>query len=97
MSVALILEFEAKPEVGEQMGSSLKSALPDTRAFDGCISVDVLRNADNPNRWSLVERWESKAHHERYFQWRMETGFLEQMMAALVGEPKETWYETYDA
>ena len=35
------------------------------------------RRDDNPNAWVIYEEWESKGHHERYIQWRTDTGFFE--------------------
>lgn len=91
------MEFEAKPEIGDGMGAALKAALPDTRAFDGCVKLDVLRSTENPNVWTLVEEWKSKAHHAKYAQWRTETGFMDKMMSTVVAPPKQTWHQSFDA
>ena len=91
MSNTLIFEFEVKREAGEQVVRMLRTALPETRAYDGCISTAVFREEGDPNRWTLVEEWESKAKLEKYSQWRVETGFTAKMMDLVVGPPKLTW------
>ena len=96
MSIKLILEVEIKPEAAAEMDAGMRAALPDTRAYDGCISIDVTRRDDNPNAWVIHEEWESKGHHERYIQWRTDTGFFEKWGPMMVGEPKTTYLNPVD-
>ena len=54
---------------------TLKIALPETRSFDGCISVDTYIE-DSTNTVHLIEDWESLDHQSKYLNWRIETGLL---------------------
>jgi quinol monooxygenase YgiN len=54
----------------------LRTALPDTRAFDGCEGVTVHRDLDEPNRIVMVERWASREHYVKYVEWRSTRGSL---------------------
>lgn len=96
MTIKLILEVEIKPEVGAEMEEGMRAAVPDTRAFDGCIAIDVTRRDDNPNAWVIYEEWESKGHHERYIQWRTDTGFFDVWGPMMAGEPKTTYLQPVD-
>lgn len=92
----MILDIEIKPEHGADMEAGMKAALPDTRAYDGCISVDAMRRSDNPNHWVLVEEWDTQGHHERYMQWRTETGFMAKWAPMFASEPTMTYFESAD-
>ena len=50
-----------------------RAVLGDTRAYDGCIKVDVYEDRDNATI-TLVEEWETLAHQQKYLGWRIETG-----------------------
>ena len=57
---------------------------PDTRSYDGCIDLYATRNMDDPQTFVIVETWESREKYEKYFNWRVETGVIEQMNGMLV-------------
>ena len=96
VSVRMILEIEIKPEVGADFEAGMRTALPETRAYGGCISVDVMRRVDNPNAWVLVEEWETQGHHERYVQWRIETGMMAKWEAVMTGPPSMAYLNAVD-
>ena len=56
----------------------------DTRAFDGCISIDVHVEKDTETI-HLIEYWESLDHYEAYLQWRIENGLAELLNPILEG------------
>ena len=45
MKNLVIVSFPAKEGMLENLKETLKAALPDTRSFDGCISVDTYIEA----------------------------------------------------
>jgi hypothetical protein len=45
--------------------------LGDTRAFKGCIKVDVFAD-DTSKTYTLIEEWESFAAYDSYMKWRTE-------------------------
>lgn len=97
MAVTVLLEIKAKAGTGGALVGVFKDILPDTRAYEGCISVDVLQNSDDPDTLVLVEVWEQKQNHEKYMGWRTETGLVEQLMAAVEGPPSIRYFDTADA
>ncbi len=96
MSVTVILAFSVQPERAEEFKLVLKGLLPDTRAYDGCQSVDVYQDQDNPGQIQLIENWESKAHQQRYQAWREETHVAEVVGPFMSGEPTFRFFDKQD-
>jgi len=84
MSNMVIAEFTAAPGKLEELVGFLREALPDTRKFDGCISLDVHIDRAS-STIVMVENWRSPADYDRYLAWRMETGMVEQIGGLLDG------------
>jgi len=80
--------------MGAALLTAFETALVDTRAFDGCKSVETLVDSDSPDTIMLLEVWESRSQQEAYLAWRIETGMVE-MLAPVLAEPFEMHY--YDA
>ena len=74
MAVSVILEVKAKPGTGDELVAFFRSILPETRAFEGCTSVDTLQNSDDADNVVLVEVWDSREQYEKYLAWRRESG-----------------------
>ena len=74
MACYVMLEFTAKPGTGSDVLEALRVALPDTRNKDGCESLDVTVNQDDPDNMLLVMRWTSRKHYETYRAWRDANG-----------------------
>jgi len=77
--------FACNEGLGAGLVETLKSALVDTRAFDGCESIEVYVDADEPDTVILWEKFATRAHHEAYLAWRVETGLLD-MLAPILAE-----------
>ena len=84
MKNLVIVSFPAKPHTLEDLKNSMKDALPDTRNFEGCISVDTYIDKST-NTLHLIEDWESLEHQAKYLNWRVETGLLTAMDPLLEG------------
>jgi quinol monooxygenase YgiN len=85
-----------KKERLDEFKGVIKDALPDTRAFDGCQSVDVYENQDKPEEIFLVERWDSKEHQQKYVAWRVETGMMDALGTFLDSPPTFIFYTKLD-
>ena len=96
MSVTVILDMQVKPDAVDKMKSNLKKMFPDTRAFDGCQSIDIYGNTEDPGNLVFYERWESRKHHESYMAWRREAGAMDQMATMLAGAPNIRYFERID-
>ena len=84
MKNLVIVSFPAKEGKLEDLKETLKAALPDTRSFDGCITVDTYIE-DSSNTIHLIEDWESLEHQAKYLNWRIETGLLDVLEPLLNG------------
>jgi quinol monooxygenase YgiN len=71
--------------MGTVLVEAMAVALVETRAFDGCISVETFVDADKPDDVLLIEEWATRGHQERYMAWRMESGMLELLQPILAG------------
>ena len=73
MNNLVLATFPAQTGKLEELKNLFREALVDTRAFDGCISIEVYVEKDTETV-HLVEDWESLEHYGKYLQWRLDTG-----------------------
>ena len=97
MTCMVLLELKAKAGTGRDLVGLFKQILPDTRAYDGCMSVDVYQNQDDTDVVVLVEQWQTRAQYEKYFAWREETGAVAQLVERLDGPPSLRYFDPTDA
>ena len=76
MKNLVIAEFKAQPGKAEELTNIFNEALVDTRAFDGCLSIDLYYE-EKTNTFTMLENWESLDHYEKYLQWRIDTGIAD--------------------
>ena len=84
MKNLVIVEFPAKKEKFEELKKTLKTALVDTRKFEGCISIDTYEDTLT-STILLIEDWESLDNHISYSNWRTETGLADVLEPLLEG------------
>jgi quinol monooxygenase YgiN len=96
MSITSILEVQIKPESVDEALAILRRILADTRAFDGCESVRVVRDTQDPTHFLAIETWESLAHDTAYRQWRAGEGAITDLPGVLAGVPRLTVAETLE-
>jgi len=77
-------EFRAAPGKLDALIDFLREALPDTRSFEGCISLAVHVDRE-AGAILLIEDWRSLADYDRYLAWRVETGLVEAIGGLLEG------------
>lgn len=92
----LILTFPCKPGLGKDLLEAFKTALTDTRAFPGCLSVATYTSATNPDDIVLIEEWDARDSQIKYMQWRADTGMSQQLAPLLAGPLKEEWLVSQD-
>lgn len=97
MTTTVMLEFKAKPDLGNGLVAKLKEILPDTRSYDGCQQIDVYQNNDDPDTCIIQGLWDSQGHYEKYIAWREETGVLAAFVEALEGPPNIRYFNKTDA
>jgi quinol monooxygenase YgiN len=97
MACYVMLEFTAKPGTGSDVLEALRVALPDTRNEDGCESLDVTINQDNPDNMLLVMRWTSRRHYQTYRDWRETNGDVKRFADATVNGLSTRFFDVADA
>jgi quinol monooxygenase YgiN len=97
MSVTVLFEVQSKPENIDELKSTFKNILPDTRSYDGCQGVNVVGNQEDPCNVVLVQTWASRQHYEKYLAWRTETGAIEKLVPMLSKPPSIRYYDNIDA
>jgi quinol monooxygenase YgiN len=91
MTVFAQLELQLQPEALEKAYQVLREVLVDTRAFDGCLGVDVLIDGQDPAHVVVHERWASLEHDAAYREWRAGDGASD-LGTVLAGPPKLTLF-----
>lgn len=93
MAVTVTLAFSVKLERAYEFKSLLRDLLPDTRAYEGCIRVDVYQDQGDPGYVYLAEDWQSKVHQQKYQAWRDESGIADTLGPFLAGEPRFNYFD----
>jgi quinol monooxygenase YgiN len=95
MTCQVILEIKVKPESIDATRKWFRSVLPDTRAYDGFVTLHMAQNQDNPAELMIVEQWDTRAAYEKYLAWRGERGDMNALGAMLAGEPRIRFFNYF--
>ncbi|MGE0386028.1 MAG: putative quinol monooxygenase [Gammaproteobacteria bacterium] len=93
MSAHIVFEMQFKPEAADGFAAAMPGLLVETRQFEGCERVNVLRDQADPTRFVLVEQWRSKADYEKYLAWRQSTGMMDQLQNTLAAAPVLRYFD----
>ena len=85
MSVLVNLEIPVKEDKIEEFFDYMQKVLFDTRAYDGCISLNTYHEIGS-STVLLIEEWEKMENQASYMQWRTETGMVEALSKFLDGD-----------
>ena len=96
MSVMVLLSAPVKPEEVSNLKSTLAELFPETRVYDGCHGIECYFEQDDPNSLVFVEHWDSREVHQKYLQWRTETGVMDAFGAMLSGPPSIRYFDKAD-
>ena len=91
MSQTVHVVFPCREGQGAGFVATLKEALTDTRALEGCESIEVYTEFDAPDRAVLWEKFVKRANHEPYMAWRVWTGLLKMLAPILAGDLQITY------
>jgi quinol monooxygenase YgiN len=91
--VTVLADLNIKPEAVDETLKGLGEILPDTRAYDGCLALEVVQDQADAGHVVLVEQWESPDHHKAYVAWRTETGTLAGLAEVLTQPPTFTYFD----
>ena len=74
MTITSLLDMHFAAAHLEDGPRALLDILADTRAFKGCLGVQVVTDVSDPAHVIAVEHWESLEHDEAYRAWRAGPG-----------------------
>ena len=86
MHFEAIADLAVKSGCSEKLKIWFREILPDTRSYEGCISVRVIQNQRDPNRMMLIGQWTSREKWEKYISWRQERGDIAILESFVEGE-----------
>ena len=93
MAITALLDLHLKADAVTSAPSMLRDILAGTRAFDGCLSVEVLVDNEDPAHLILVERWASVERDAAYREWRAGAGAT-QLGTILASPPLVSKFQT---
>lgn len=74
MTIVSLLDVRVRADALDRAEAVLAETLTATRAFAGCLGVEVIRDVDDPGHYIAVERWESIEDDDAYRAWRATPG-----------------------
>jgi quinol monooxygenase YgiN len=96
MAITVFFEIRLRPETLDQgVHAELHKMLSDTRAFEGCLALEVLIDNDDPTHIVAVEKWASEEHDTAYRAWRAGDGKTN-LASYLVSPPILTKFSSAD-
>src|SRR3546814_16951943 len=97
MAHTALLNVTAKPGRGSEVISYYRATLSATRSRPGLIGLRVVRNMEDPNRFMLIEQWDSKADQAAYAEWRATTPEVMAEFGELIDSFSLDWWDEVNA
>ena len=88
------LQLNVKKGLEDDFIAELNVLLTETRAYEGCHAVYFIQNLDDPSNLEFFSKWDSREHYDKYLQWRVESGALEDVSERYVdGDPVWRYFD----
>ncbi|MEL6162049.1 MAG: hypothetical protein AAFR18_22800 [Cyanobacteria bacterium J06627_32] len=97
-AVPVIVTVELIAEDPQALEQHLNSAavIPTTRLASGINYSWTVRDANDTNRFVLIQQWNSVEQQQAYISWRSERGDLEELRSLLTQDPTVTYLNPVD-
>ena len=87
------LELKTKPGKAEPLCAEVFGpALTATRRYEGFIDM-VVYTEQAQDTVFIMEKWQTKAHYEKYLKWRMDTGLGDALGPYLAAAPVIRYFD----
>jgi len=94
MSCIVIADFYITKGKGQEFTDwANNDCFPDTRTYDGNVSIEAYTNLDDKDQITFYEEWESRKHHEIYLEFRGTDGTMEYIEAISASPPSIKYFE----
>lgn len=90
MALIALLDLTFKPESVAEARALLRTVLADTRAFEGCLGVEVWVDEENEAHVIAYETWESAEADAKYREFRAGPGKIVELPPLLAAAPSLT-------
>ena len=94
MAVRVLVYLQAKPGQGDQMLEGLGEEVPVTAGKDGCLSIEAIRDLEDPDKFVLLESWRDREAYEAYLSWRETANVGGGALAPLIDGFSFQYYDT---
>jgi len=94
MSITALLDLQLKPDSQDDGYRLTHDVLTATRAFPGCLRVDVVIDTTDPLHVMVIEVWESMAADAAYRAWRASPEGASNLGSVLAAAPMLTKFES---
>jgi quinol monooxygenase YgiN len=92
MSISRIGETHAKPELIEELRDFLISIMPLIKSSQGCESVQLYQNQDDPAKFTMIEVWDSVESHQASVK-NIPTELLAKIRPLLGSPPSGSYFD----
>jgi heme oxygenase (mycobilin-producing) len=97
MAVTALLDLHLRADAVGDAPAIIESTLTVTRAFDGCLGLEVLEDVADKTHLVVVEHWASMEHDAAYRAFRASPAGASDLGSVLAGAPTLTRFETQSA
>ena len=92
MTVFVTLKSAIRSGVQASFDAFLEKNLPNVRAFDGALSVEVFYNTEEKTLL-IFEEWKSQDHHKAYIEFIGQNGVMSELISYLEEPPQVQYFE----
>lgn len=92
MSISRIGEIQAQEGLAEELREFLISIMPGIKSSEGCESVQLYRNADDPSKFLMIEIWDRVESHQASVR-NIPSEKLDEIKPLLAGSPRGSYYQ----
>lgn len=90
--LVMIIEFAVVPEKRDEFVTISAAQVETVRKFEGNRGFDVLIDDKRPDVVVYVERWETPAQQEAFYQWWVSKGLSDRLRPFVTAAPKIATY-----
>ena len=90
MAIHVTLELSIQPGKANEFIGMATEAFEVTRTKKGFIDIVATQSIDDENKIVFLEKWETAEDYNAYFNWRVETGFMDAIAPFMAAPPVKT-------
>lgn len=94
--VVVMIDVRAKDPAAFKQYLQTAAVIPVTRLASGITYSWSTQDENDPERFVLIQGWNSAAQQQAYIGWREETGALADFVGRLQGPPTVTYLDAFD-